>query len=223
MRHVIIVGPQGAGKGTQAAAIAPSLNLVHLSTGDLLRDIMTRDSPLAREVSAYYDRGELVPDETMARVLFAALDERAIVARPAGALFDGFPRNRNQSEVLDREIETRHEQLSAVVHISVPRDVLMARLSGRLVCRNCGRTYHLLFNPPRVPGVCDACGGELYQRSDDTPEAVERRLAIYYEQTEPLLATWQARGLVREIDGNQGVDAVTTEIIDALAPALSTG
>ena len=223
MQHVIFVGPQGAGKGKHAAAVAPRLGLAHLSTGDLLREIMTRESSLATEVRGYYDRGELVPDETMARVLFGALDERVARDGVAGAVFDGFPRNRAQAEILDRQIADRGERLVAVVYINVPRDVLMERLSGRLVCRNCGRTYHKVFNPPSVPGRCDACGGELYQRSDDTPEAVERRLNIYFEQTEPLLDLWRERRLVRRIDGNQAVERVTEDILEALAGDLSRG
>jgi adenylate kinase len=222
MRHVVIVGPQGAGKGTQAAAVAPMLKLVHLATGDLFRELMAGDSALAGEVRSFYDRGDLVPDELTARVLFTALDERA-TARDGvvtGALFDGFPRNEAQADVLDQQIDDRGEELAAVIHIAVPRDALLARLSGRLICRSCGRAYHRVFNPPKSEGVCDACGGDLYQRSDDTPEAVERRLAIYYDHTEPLLERWRARGIVHEIDGDQRIEAVTGDIVAALSCVL---
>jgi adenylate kinase len=216
MKHVVFVGPQGAGKGTQAARVADRLGLIHLATGDLFRELMASDSPLAAEVRSYYDAGNLVPDELTARVLFDALDSRAASGDVTGALIDGFPRNEAQADVLDQQIAERGETLAAVVHIAVPRDVLMERLTGRLTCKNCGRTYHIKFNPPSREGVCDVCGGELYVRSDDTEEAVERRLEIYFAQTEPLLARWRDRGIVRDVDGNQPIDAVTAEIIAAL-------
>jgi adenylate kinase len=217
MRHVVFIGPQGAGKGTQAALIAPKFNLIHLATGDLFRELMSGDSALADEVRSYYDRGDLVPDQLTARVLFAALDERQQSDSPAGALIDGFPRNAAQADVLDQQVKERGEEIAAVIHIAVPRDVLMKRLTGRLTCRNCNRNFHVVFNPPAVPGVCDYCGGELYTRSDDTEEAVERRLNIYFEQTEPLLAHWRARGLVRDVDGDQEIGAVADAITQALA------
>jgi adenylate kinase len=221
MRHVVFIGPQGAGKGTQAARVAPQLGLIHLATGDLFRDLMATDTPLASEVRSYYDAGNLVPDDLTARVLFASLDDRATSTALRGALFDGFPRNSEQADVLDRKIDDRGECLAAVVHISVPRDVLMTRLTGRLTCRECGRAYHRVFSPPAVAGVCDACGGELYVRSDDTEEAVARRLGIYYSQTEPLLDRWRRRDLVHEVDGNREIDAVTDSIVAGLATILA--
>lgn len=220
MQHVVFIGPQGAGKGTQAALVAPVFGLVHLATGDLFRELMSGDSALASEVRTYYDRGDLVPDELTARVLFNALDARDD-RNVLGALIDGFPRNAAQAGVLDRQIEQRAETLAAVVHIAVPRDVLMTRLTGRITCRNCARTFHLAFNPPAVAGVCDYCGGELYTRSDDTEEAVARRLAIYFEQTEPLLDRWRSRGVVIDIDGNRGIDAVTSDIVESLSHVLA--
>ena len=221
MRHVVFIGPQGAGKGTQAARIAPRFNLLHLATGDLFRSLMSQNSELAAEVRSYYDRGDLVPDALTARVLFAALDEQAASADVRGALIDGFPRNAAQAAVLDEQIAERGETLAAVVHIDVKRDVLMKRLTGRLVCKTCGATYHREFNPPKVEGVCDLDGGELYVRSDDTEEAVARRLDIYFEQTEPLLERWRERGLVLDVDGDQAIDDVTEAIAAALTPAFA--
>lgn len=223
MKHVVILGPQGAGKGTQAERIAPQLGLVHLATGDLFRSLMATDSELANQVREYVDAGNLVPDELTAEVLFTALDE-AVEAQPGltGALFDGYPRNEAQATVLAEQVEARGEDLAAIVHIAVPRDVLMERLTGRLVCKSCGRSFHTAFNPPSTAGICDVCGGELYQRSDDTPEAVERRLEIYFQQTEPLLEAWRPRGIVLEIDGNQGIEDVTNDIVDGLASRLSS-
>lgn len=221
MRHVVFIGPQGAGKGTQAARIAPRFNLLHLATGDLFRALMSQNSELAAEVRSYYDRGDLVPDALTARVLFAALDEQAASADVRGALIDGFPRNAAQAAVLDEQIAERGETLAAVVHIDVKRDVLMKRLTGRLVCKTCGATYHREFNPPKVECVCDLDGGELYVRSDDTEEAVARRLDIYFEQTEPLLERWRERGLVLDVDGDQPIDDVTEAIAAALTPAFA--
>lgn len=220
MKHIVIIGPQGAGKGTQAERIAPQLDLVHLATGDLFRELMETDSELAQEVRVFYDKGDLVPDDLTARVLFSALDEAASSGTVRGALFDGYPRNAAQAEVLDKHVKERGEHLVAIVHISVPRDVLMERLTGRLICRNCGRSYHKVFNPPANDKVCDVCGGELYQRSDDTPEAVERRLNIYFEQTEPLLGRWKPRGIVHEIDGNASIDQVAESIMESLRGVL---
>ena len=187
-RHVLIIGPQGSGKGTQAAAVAPQLGLVHVATGDLFRALMASDSELAREVRFYYDRGALVPDDLTVRVLVARLDElEREQPNHRGVLLDGFPRNRAQAEALDRVLRERGDDLVAVIQLVVPREALIERLSGRLVCQQCGATYHRIFNPPRQPGVCDRCGGPLIQRSDDTPEAIARRLDIYEEQTAPLL------------------------------------
>lgn len=220
-RHVIIMGPQGAGKGTQAAIIAPALGLVHVSTGDLFREVMASESDLGKEIRDYYDRGALVPDELTVRMLMARLDEIA-QRQPEmrGALLDGFPRNAAQAEELDQALAERGDAMVAVVHVGVPRDVLMERLTGRLVCRNCGATYHLRFNPPKRPGICDVCGGELYQRSDDTPEAVERRLAIYFEQTEPVLERYARAGLLIDVDGNRPIDEVSEAILAALKPRV---
>lgn len=222
-RHVIIVGPQGAGKGTQAAIVAPQVGLVHVSTGDLFREVMGTDSDLAREIRSYYDRGALVPDELTLRMLMGRLDELANEQNGAqGVLLDGFPRNQAQAEALDAALTERGDQIVAVVEIKVPREVLIERLSGRLVCRNCGATYHRVFNPPKTAGVCDACGGELYQRSDDTPEAVEQRLAIYYEQTEPVLQHYRNVGLLLHVDGNRPIDDVAESVLAALRPRLET-
>ncbi|MDI3339766.1 MAG: adenylate kinase [Sphaerobacter sp.] len=220
-RHVVIMGPQGAGKGTQAALVAPRLGLIHVATGDLFRQVMASDSELGREIRRYYDRGALVPDELTLRMLMERLDAVKQEHPDArGALIDGFPRNQAQAEALDRAMAERNERIVAVVHIAVPREVLLERLSGRLICATCGATYHRLFNPPKQAGVCDVCGGQLYQRSDDTPEAVERRLAIYYEQTEPVLRHYTEAGLRIDIDGNQPIEAVTEAILAALRPRV---
>ncbi len=220
--HVVLIGPQGSGKGTQAARVAPELGLIHVATGDLFRQLMTRDDELAREVRRYYDRGELVPDELTLRVLLERLDtlEREMPAF-RGALLDGYPRNRAQAEALDRVLVERGDSIAAVVHLAVPRSVLMERLTGRFVCPSCGATYHVRFAPPRVEGRCDRCGAALTQRSDDTPEAIARRLETYEQQTAPLLAYYRERGLVIDIDGDQPIESVTRAILTALEAVLT--
>lgn len=221
--HVIIMGPQGAGKGTQAVAIAPELGLAHVSTGDLFRQVMASDSALGREVRGYVDRGALVPDDLTIRMLMERLDDlRAQEPSLHGALLDGFPRNDAQARALDRAFETRGDQIVAVIHVDVPRDVLMLRLTGRLVCPNCGATYHREFKKPRVEGTCDVCGSTLTQRSDDTPEAVERRLNIYYEQTEPVLEYYRSMGLLIDIDGDLPIETVTDAILDMVSPRIES-
>ncbi len=219
--HVLIIGPQGSGKGTQAAVVAPQLGLVHVATGDLFRALMASDNELAREVRSYYDRGALVPDDLTVRVLVARLDELDR-QQPGyrGVLLDGFPRNRAQAEALDRVLRERGDDLVAVIHLVVPREALIERLSGRLVCQQCGATYHRVFNPPRQEGICDRCGGPLIQRSDDTPEAIARRLDIYEEQTAPLLEYYRQRGLLVDIDGDRPIEEVSQSILAALVSRL---
>jgi adenylate kinase len=213
------MGPQGAGKGTQAALVAPKLRLEHISTGDLFREVMAGESDLGNEIRSYYDRGSLVPDALTIRMLMAHVDE-VLSGETAvrGMLLDGFPRNQAQAETLDAALADRGDRIVAVVHVDVPRERLMERLTGRLVCPNCGATFHRIFNPPRVAGVCDVCGSKLIQRSDDTPEAVERRLTIYYEQTAPVLDYYRAEGLLVDVDGDRPINEVAQGIVDALIP-----
>jgi adenylate kinase len=222
VQYVIIVGPQGAGKGTQAAAVAPEFGLRHVATGDLFRAILKSESELGNEVRRYYDQGALVPDELTIRVLFAHI-EHLTKTDPdlRGVLLDGFPRNRAQAEALDQALNQRGESVSAVVLVDVPRDVLMERLTGRLICSKCGATYHREFNPPQSEGVCDVCGGSLYQRSDDTPEAVAKRLNIYYEQTEPILEHYRENGTLVTVDGDQEIGRVTSDILESLKQRMA--
>jgi adenylate kinase len=214
--HVILMGAQGAGKGTQAERLAPRLKLTHLSTGDVFRAEIKSGSELGVRLKAILDTGELVPDQLTLDIVNHRLDAIASDPNSTGALFDGFPRTPAQAEGLDETLAARGEGIAAVVEIAVPRANLVERLAGRRVCPVCGTTYHIEFNPPRVPGICDRDGAELIQRADDTPDAINRRLDLYFEQTEPLLAYYEARGLLRRVDGDQLIDAVTDQIVSAI-------
>lgn len=215
------MGAQGSGKGTQAAQIAPRAHLVHLSTGDLFRAAIATGDELGQVLKAILDRGDLVPDDLTLRLVDGRLNEIARESsggKPAaGAMFDGFPRTAGQADGLDRMLEARGELIGAVVLISVPLETLQRRLSGRRLCPNGHGPYHVEFNPPRREGICDVCGAELFQRDDDKPEAIQRRLALYFAQTEPLIEYFRAAGVLVEIDGDQRVDAVTSAIVAALA------
>lgn len=224
--HVILMGPQGSGKGTQAARLAPRLNLVLVATGDLFRRAISAKTRLGREIKAAYDRGELISDDLTVALVAEKLDEiNAQEARGlavAGALYDGFPRTRSQADTLDAELARRRDEVSAVVQIEVPRQTLIDRLAGRRVCSRCGAVYHVEFNPPQVDGICDRCGGEVRQREDDTPEAIEKRLDLYERETAPLIAWYRERGLVTMVNGDQPIDAVTDEIERAIRQRVGT-
>ncbi len=215
--HVIFMGAQGSGKGTQAALIGPQLNLVRIATGDLFRAEIASQSELGLELKAILGRGDLVPDEltnSIVRDRIAGIIQARENGEPvAGALFDGFPRTDVQARALDALLAEHGEQITAVVEIDVPRDVLVQRLSGRRVCVSCGTVFHVQANPTPQPGVCDRCGGEVIQRDDDKPEPIARRLALYDEQTAPLIEYYRERGLLERVDGNQDVDAVTQSIL----------
>jgi adenylate kinase len=213
------MGPQGAGKGTQADIIAPRLGLIKLSTGDLFRSAVAAGSELGRLAQGYLDRGELVPDDITLAIVEERLEQIAEDPNARGALFDGFPRTRAQAEGLDALLAKRDECLAAVIEIDVPREKLIARLAGRRYCPACGATYHVEFNPPQQAGICDRCGGPLVQRPDDTPEAIRRRLDLYDEQTAPLLAFYQQRGLLIRVDGDRPIEEVTHDILAAISAA----
>jgi len=213
-KYVVLIGPPGAGKGTQAAKLRDALNLSHVASGDLFRENLSNKTELGLKAKAYIDRGDLVPDElTIAMVM-----ER--LSRPNcmnGVILDGFPRTIAQAESLDQELAVQGQGINVVPYISVPDDVVVERLSGRRLCRVCGESYHLRFNPPRQPGVCDLDGGELYQRYDDQPETVRNRLRVYWEQTSPLIDYYRERGVLVEINGNQSIEAVGADLCTAVS------
>ncbi|MBX6352442.1 MAG: adenylate kinase [Thermoflavifilum sp.] len=206
--QVMLLGMPGAGKGTQAERITREFGIPHISTGDMFRKAIANQTPLGMEVKQYLDSGRLVPDDLTIRIVRERLAE-ADAAN--GFLLDGFPRTLAQAEALDQMLRDIGKPLDVVLYIHVPQEVLLSRLTGRRVCRACGATYHVVFQPPQREGVCDHCGGELYQRSDDTEEAVRTRLE-QYAQTAPLVEYYRERGLLRQVDGEQPIETVWSEV-----------
>ena len=211
--YMILLGAPGAGKGTQAATLTARFGLVHISTGDLFRENVARGTELGLLAKQYMDCGVLVPDDVTVRML---LERLAQPDTARGVMLDGFPRTIEQAVALDKALARQGKRLDGVLHIKVPTEVLVKRLSGRLTCRTCGAVYHVTFSPPRRPGVCDKDGGELYQRPDDSEETVRKRLDVYFAQTAPLIAYYREQGLLIEIDGDQGVQAVGEALIGAV-------
>lgn len=212
-KFVILMGPPGAGKGTQAAQVAQGLGVIHLATGDLFRGAMANGTPLGKQAESYVKRGEYVPDEVTLGLVRERLGQADATG---GAILDGFPRTLPQAEGLDSILAERSAKIDRVVYLEVPESALMSRLTGRWTCRQCQAVYHVLYNPPKQVGVCDKCGGELYQRPDDTPEVVRRRLRVYNDQTAPLIARYEAAGLVVRVDGEKSPSEVTESVIEVL-------
>lgn len=207
--RLILLGPPGAGKGTQAETLVKKLEVPHISTGDMFRKAIKEGTPLGKKAKEYMDAGQLVPDE----VTIGIVKERVAQSDCAkGFLLDGFPRTVTQAEALSAILQEMETALDAVISIEVPKEKLVSRLTGRRVCKACGATYHLVYNPPSKASVCDACGGELYQRSDDTEETVVNRLNVYEDQTAPLIEYYEGKGLLKKIDGDQGIDKVLIDI-----------
>lgn len=214
--YVVLMGGPGAGKGTQAKKLQEELGLPQISTGDLFRENLKNETELGQLAKRYMDQGELVPDE----VTVGMVRER--LSRPDtanGAIFDGFPRTIAQAEALEELLAESGERVNVVPYIHVDRDLLLKRLSGRWTCPICGRVYHVLFNPPEQPGVCDVDGGELYQRDDDTEETQRRRIEVYFEQTAPLLDYYRDKGLLVEIDGEQSIEEVYRDLSQVITEA----
>lgn len=208
--YLVLLGGPGAGKGTQAERLAENLGIPQVSTGDLFRENLKKETDLGLLAKGYMARGELVPDE----VTVGMVRER--LSRPdaaQGAILDGFPRTIAQAEALEALLADMGSKLAAVPYIKVPEDVLLARLAGRRTCRACGAMYHDLFSPPQETGVCDKCGGELYQRPDDTPETQKHRIVVYFQQTAPLIDYYREKGLLVEVDGRPGIEDIQADLL----------
>ena len=206
---VVLLGPPGAGKGTQAKLLAQTLDVPHVSSGDLFRDHLGRKTELGLLVKEYLDRGDLVPDDVTVDMVIERL------GRPdcqKGALLDGFPRTLSQAAALDSALDEQGQRVGIVPLIQVRDEEVMRRLTARRSCRDCGAVYNLVFKPPEVEGVCDACGGGLYQRDDDNPETVRNRLYTYYKETSPLIGYYFAQGLLNDVSGEQGIDDVQADL-----------
>jgi len=207
------MGPPGAGKGTQAEGLIDKFQIPHISTGDMFRAAIKDGTTLGLKAKEYMDAGSLVPDE----VTIGIVAERLAKADCAqGFLLDGFPRTIAQADALDKILVDLQMKLDGVLNIEVDEAKLLERLTGRRICRQCGATYHMVFNPPNVERVCDKCGGELYQRSDDTLETAKNRLSVYQIQTQPLIEYYQGQGILKEINGDQDISKVLEDILAAL-------
>lgn len=215
-KYYVLLGPPGAGKGTQAKIIAEKFDLIHVSSGDLFRDNLKRQTELGKLAQTFMTKGELVPDD----VTIAMIRER--LSRPDcknGALLDGFPRTPAQADALSAMLKEFNGQVNLVPYISVPEELLIERLCGRWTCRSNGHIFHEKYNPPQIAGVCDLDGSELYQRDDDKSETVLNRIKVYTTQTSPLIEYYRKLKLLAEVDGTHAIEDVTTELLAALEKA----
>jgi adenylate kinase len=219
--YIVLMGVQGAGKGTQAAILSKELNLPHVTSGGLFREMRTQDTPLAREVQAIMKTGALVPDDVTIRIVGDRLMKGDAVK---GAILDGFPRTRPQAEALDALLAKMGSKVTIVPFLNLDKDVAVRRISDRWECsQNPSHVYNQSTNPPQIPGRCDIDDAPLRQRDDDTPEAAARRVNLYFEETAPLLDYYRAKGLVREINADQPIDRVTADLMDAITGAMQAG
>ncbi len=218
--YVVLLGPPGAGKGTQAEILSKQLSLAHVSSGDLFRENIKNQTELGKLAQGFMDRGDLVPDD----VTIAMVRER--LSRPdcaKGALLDGYPRTPAQATALSKMLKDLGGKVDVVPYIHVDEEELIRRLSGRWTCRAQGHIYHEVSNPPKQPGICDVDGSELYQREDDKRETVQRRIHVYFEQTAPLIDHYRKEGSLVEVDGAQSIDAVTSDLLSAMPKGIGDG
>ena len=211
--NIVLMGPPGAGKGTQAEFIKKEYPIPHISTGDMFRDAVNRETELGKEAKKYMDAGKLVPDTVTIGIVEQRLAEDDC---KTGFLLDGFPRTTVQAEALDRVLNNTSRKIDVAINITVPNEILIKRLSGRVSCKECKVVYNLQSNPSNTEGICDKCGGELIQRSDDQGETVAERLKVYQEQTNPLVAYYSRQNVLQEIDGNRESNLVFADIKNRL-------
>ncbi len=212
-KFIVLLGPPGAGKGTQAQIISKTLDLAHISSGDIFRENLKKKTELGKLAQTYMDRGALVPDD----VTIAMIRDR--LSRPDcnnGALLDGFPRTPPQAIALDEMLSETDQKIDCVPYINVPAEVLIERLSGRWTCPTCGFVYHEKFNPPIKPGICDKDQSVLIQRVDDKVETVKKRIDVYWEQTSPLIEYYQQNNLLIEVDGTQSIEDVSSQLLESI-------
>ncbi len=207
--RMVFLGPPGAGKGTQASMLKSRYGIAHISTGDILREAVKKGTELGKRAKEYMDKGLLVPDEIIVGIIEERLSEPDA---QKGFILDGFPRTIPQAEALDRLLEKKGITLNAVFLFNADKKTILERLTGRRVCRNCGALYHIKYSPPKVEGVCDKCGGELYQRDDDKEETILKRLEVYEKQTAPLIDYYKEKGILFELDANKDSKEVFAEI-----------
>ena len=207
--NLVLMGLPGAGKGTQAERIVEQYGIPHISTGDMFRAAMKEGTELGLQAKSFMDKGELVPDEVTIGIVRERLSKDDC---KKGFLLDGFPRTVPQADALEKLLSDLEKKIDYVININVDKGILMDRLTGRRICKECGSTYHLVFNPPAQEGVCDKCGGDLYQRADDNAETVQNRLDVNIKQQEPLLSFYEAKGYLRTIDGQQDINKVFADI-----------
>ena len=211
--HILLMGPPGAGKGTQAAELVKEFNIPHISTGDMFRAAMKEGTEMGKLAKSYIDAGNLVPDSVTVGIV---RDRLAQDDCKKGFILDGFPRTVEQADALDGIMKDLGLSLKRVLNISVPAADLVERAVGRRICKKCGATYHVKFNPSQKDGVCDECGGELFQRADDTAETMTNRLSVYEASTKPLIDYYQKAGIYTEVDGRQAIDKVTKDLVETL-------
>ena len=211
--HIILMGPPGAGKGTQAANLVKRYGILHISTGDMFREAVKEGTPLGKEAKSYMDAGKLVPDEVTIGIVRERLSKSDC---KKGFILDGFPRTVEQADALNEILADNGLKLTGVLNINVPAADLIERAVGRRICKNCGHSFHVKFNPTKVEGVCDDCGGTTYQRADDSEETMKSRLSVYESSTRPLIEYYKKAGVYKEIDGRQDIAKVEADLAAVL-------
>ena len=211
--YIIMLGAPGAGKGTQADILSEEMNLPHIASGDLFRKALEERTELGLRAKSYMEKGELVPDEVTIEMILERIDRQTCAS---DCILDGFPRTLQQARTLDEALKERGRGIDKAIYIEVPNQELVRRLSGRRLCRACQTPYHITSSPPKTPGKCDKCGGQLYQRPDDREETVKERLHVFFAQTVPILDYYEKQGKLTKVNGNQGIQEVAREIFSAL-------
>ncbi len=211
--NLILLGAPGAGKGTQAKFIVEKYGIPQISTGDMLREAVAKGTELGKKAKEFMNRGKLVPDDIVIGIVKERLRQKDC---ERGFILDGFPRTIAQAEALDRIMTEMGKKIDAVINISVPEEEIVRRIVNRRICRKCGAIYHLIYDPPKKPGICDKCGGELYQRDDDREEVVRQRFAVYRKSTQPLIDYYRKKGILYEVDGTKDIESVKSDILSIL-------